>query len=62
MVMKGHLRKYDSGGNVLTIEWEAILLDDRGNDMGLAGNTSSMANLAVYRDVYVTSTPHFITA
>jgi hypothetical protein len=55
MVMRGHLRTYESDGNDLTVEWEAILLDDKNNDIGLGGNTSWMANLAVYRDVYVMS-------
>jgi hypothetical protein len=61
MVMKGHLRKWSSDSSVLTIEWEAIWLDDRGNDLGLATNLSVMANLALYRDVYVTSIPQSIT-
>jgi len=52
MVMRGHLRTYESDGNDLTVEWEAILLDDKNNDIGLGGNTSWMANLAVYRDVH----------
>jgi hypothetical protein len=61
MVMKGHLRKWSGDSSVLTIEWEAIWLDDQGNDLGLATNLSVMANLALYWDVYVTSIPQSIT-
>jgi hypothetical protein len=60
MVMRGHLRRWSGDSGVLTIEWKAIWLDDQDNDMGLATNLSVMGNLALYRDVYVTSIPRSI--
>jgi hypothetical protein len=52
--MRGQPRKYDSNGNILTVEWKAHVIPP-------VGITVWSENLAVYQDVYVTSTSHFIT-
>jgi len=53
--MKGHLRKYTAEGNVLTVEWQALIVDTLHTDLDIA------SNLAVYQDVYATSPSHLAT-